>query len=377
MTEKFFSDGEVAAIRRHYKETVPQNQRLTDKELETAMLVAEKRKLYPPPLGNHIYFMKRANRQQLDDGSWGDVPTLSLQTGIDGLRLIAERTNKYVGSGVPEYEHDPQGFVKRAIIHVQKLAPDGQRATISADAFFDEYVQYKFKKGGEKSVTAMWNEKGHLMLSKCAEALALRKAFPELSGLYTTDEMGSQEHTGDPEAEVTTPPPAVQKPQPALPPTQAAPTPPPAQAETPRPTPAAAAPAPAVASPTATAPASSAPSSGYTLADPERKKKLANALALACSTFKVTRTDMVKNVRAWGGRVGVISEAGAISQDLTAGEFDSIKNCFVQFETEKRGVKPVAVSIPVTTLTPEATAELAASEWERRNAPIADDEIPF
>ncbi|MDT9694016.1 recombinase RecT, partial [Streptomyces sp. P9(2023)] len=53
-------------------------------------------------------------------------------------------------------------------------------------ALFAEYAGRK----RDGSLSSMWETKGALMLGKCAEALALRKAFPiDLSGLYTAEEM--------------------------------------------------------------------------------------------------------------------------------------------------------------------------------------------
>ena len=409
MSDKFLSDQEVAAIKRHYKETVAQNQRLTDKELETAILVAEKRQLYPPPLGNHIFFMKRKNREQLEDGSWGDVYVLSLQTGIDGFRLIAERTNKYVGSGVPEYENDASGFVKRAIIRVEKLAPDGSRAIVGADAWFEEYAQYSFKKGGEKALTKMWAEKGRLMLSKCAEALALRKAFPELSGLYTTDEMGAQDD-GTPEVPAPRPPPL---PPPLPPPTPRVSTATsvgaraettgsatrgvqPASASTAVTTspsgggsasaaakssvPGATTGANAVQADGGAAPATPSPSgpSPDTFADPERKKKLANAMALSCSTFGVTRPEMVKLVRAWAprpaGEPAVIGDAGNLNAQLLESDRAKIVDAFKRWEADKRDAIKAKAS---------QDADAEADKWEKGESgvpqavAVADDDIPF
>jgi hypothetical protein len=67
-------------------------------------------------------------------------------------------------------------------------------------ATWEQYKQTK-KEGG---VTSMWAKFGPLMLAKCAESLALRRAFPnELSGVYSQEEMAQ----AIPDAEYTPPKP--------------------------------------------------------------------------------------------------------------------------------------------------------------------------
>lgn len=114
---------------------------------------------------------------------------MTIQTGIDGYRLIAERTGCYAPGKEPTFAYEG-GKVISATSYVKKLTKDGTWHEISATAFFDEYCQ----KNKEGNPTSMWAKMPHSQLAKCAESLAIRKAFPaELSGLYTKEEMDQSE----------------------------------------------------------------------------------------------------------------------------------------------------------------------------------------
>ncbi|RYG44827.1 phage recombination protein Bet [bacterium] len=140
----------------------------TSDELELFLHMAKRAGL--DPLARQIHFVKRRGR--------GVV-----QVGIDGLRLTADRTGLYAGNDDAEFMGITDGgYPAKAKVTVYKLV-GSQRCPFSATARWDEYYP-----GDEQGF--MWRKMPHTMLAKCAEALALRKAFPaDLSGLYIHEEM--------------------------------------------------------------------------------------------------------------------------------------------------------------------------------------------
>ena len=157
----------------------------TDAEIALFVQICNRTQL--DPFSRQIFAIKRWDSKLKRD-------VMQTQTSIDGFRLSAARTGEHVGTDDAVYDAEDADYPLWASVTVYRFVK-GQRAPYTAKARWNEYVQ-TMKDGG---VTSMWRKMPYLMLGKCAEALALRKAFPaELSGLYTSDEMGQADNESPP-----------------------------------------------------------------------------------------------------------------------------------------------------------------------------------
>ncbi len=149
----------------------------TDTELQLFLYQARKRGL--DPLTRQIHFIKR-KQYNPDTEKYEDVGTI--QTGIDGFRVIADRTGKL--SGIRRgATYSANGDLVSAWAEVYRK---DWTQPAKEEVRFSEYCQRT--KAGDP--TRLWKTMPETMLKKVAEAAALRMAFPEdLSGIYSHDEM--------------------------------------------------------------------------------------------------------------------------------------------------------------------------------------------
>ena len=124
------------------------------------------------PFSKQIYAIKRGGK-------------MTIQAGIDGLRSIAERTGQLDGSMTYWCGADGQWqdvwldskppAAAKTIIHRKGCAHP-----FTATARFADF----------NAGQGLWSKMPSVMIAKCSEAQALRRAFPaDLSGVCSTDEM--------------------------------------------------------------------------------------------------------------------------------------------------------------------------------------------
>lgn len=192
--------GGALAIRPDQTEWTPQqgavlrqsgiDNQVASEELSAFLHLCQRTRL--DPFSRQVYLIGRwDNRQQRK--------VYTPQTSIDGYRVIAHRAAAEAGHALGYDDTlwcDPSG--KWRDVWLSDAPPAAAKVTVirngmrfSAVARHSEYVQTK--KGGEPS--GLWGKMPATMTAKCAEALALRMAFPhDLAGVYTAEEMAQAEN---------------------------------------------------------------------------------------------------------------------------------------------------------------------------------------
>jgi len=136
----------------------------------------------------HIVPMWDGKAQQMRD---------VIMPGIGLYRTDASRTGECAGVTEPEFGPDVADniggqhitYPQWCRVTVSRRLPSGEMANFTAREFWKE--NYAVKGGKEKSIApnAMWTKRPYGQIAKCAEAQALRKAFPEVGSQPTADEM--------------------------------------------------------------------------------------------------------------------------------------------------------------------------------------------
>ena len=125
------------------------------------------------PFARQIYMIERGGR-------------FTIQSSIDGLRIVAQRSNEYAGQAGPFWCGADGVWTD---VWLQQTPPTAAKVGVMRKGFTEVlWAVAKFESYNANS--PIWKKMPDLMIAKCAEALALRKAFPnDLSGIYTAEEM--------------------------------------------------------------------------------------------------------------------------------------------------------------------------------------------
>lgn len=129
------------------------------------------------PFHRQIFFVRR--------GGVGQTTA-----SIDGLRLIAHRTGEYRGQVGPLWCGEDGEWKD---VWTSKDLPVAAKVGVWRHGFSEPlWAVANFQ--AYNANTPIWKKMPELMIAKCAESLALRRAFPlEMSGIYSNEELENVE----------------------------------------------------------------------------------------------------------------------------------------------------------------------------------------
>jgi phage recombination protein Bet len=173
----------------------------SDEEATMIIEYCQERKVDPMLKPVHLVPMYVSTGKK--DANTRDIKAMRsvVMPGIGLYRIIAERSGCYAGLSDPIYGEDISErigtlqitYPKWCKITVKKILHNGSIAEFSATEYWKE--NYASKGKDDSTPNAMWSKRIYAQLAKCAEAQALRKAFPDSVGNEVTyEEMQGKEH---------------------------------------------------------------------------------------------------------------------------------------------------------------------------------------
>lgn len=176
----------------------------TDQEVAMILGYCKARRIDPILKPVHLVPMSVKTDKKDKDGKFVYERKNVIMPGIGLYRIDASRSGQYAGVTEPEFgEEMTKQFgdkVKRSVtfpkwckVTVKKIIADGSIAEFTAKEFWLE--NYASKSKFDDTPNDMWEKRCYGQLAKCAEAQALRKAFPDVVGNeYTKEEMEGKMH---------------------------------------------------------------------------------------------------------------------------------------------------------------------------------------
>jgi phage recombination protein Bet len=129
-----------------------------------------------------------------------------VMAGVGLYRIQAARSNQYAGVSEPEFGEDVTcslgsaeiTYPKWCKVTVKKLVNNTIVEFTAKEYWLENYASKK----DELTPNTMWRKRPYGQLAKCAEAQALRKAFPEIVSQHPTAEEMEGKHFNELEMEV-------------------------------------------------------------------------------------------------------------------------------------------------------------------------------